>query len=133
MERKDWMLGGASVAAALLLMLLMDVCSAAQGYVPADSAGWSVRICADGEVWGIWPLDQDGEVGVRTEEGWNKVCIRDGSVYMEEADCPDGYCVQQGCIQSGLDTIVCLPHKLVVEIVDRRVGQQEEGADVIAR
>ncbi len=133
MERKDRMLGAAAVAAALLLMFLMDVCSAARGYVPADGAGWNVRICADGEVWGIWPLDQDREVGVRTEDGWNKVCIRDGSVYMEEADCPDGYCVRQGHIQSGLDTIVCLPHKLVVEIVDRGDGQQEEGADVIAR
>ena len=35
---------------------------------------------------------------------------------MEEADCPDGYCEEQGKINNRTQTIVCLPHKLVVKI-----------------
>ena len=35
---------------------------------------------------------------------------------MKEADCPDKYCVKQGKIKNVGETIVCLPHKVVVEI-----------------
>ena len=35
---------------------------------------------------------------------------------MIEADCPDRLCVKQKAICKNGETIVCLPHKVVVEI-----------------
>ena len=47
----------------------------------------------------------------------------DGKAYMEEANCPDGYCEEQGKISGHTQTIVCLPHKLVVEILENENDQ----------
>ena len=48
--------------------------------------------------------------------GVNKVVINDGKVSMTEADCPDELCVKTGKISRVGETIVCLPHRVVVEI-----------------
>ena len=50
---------------------------------------------------------------------------------MTEADCPDGYCKRQGEISTEKETIVCLPHKLVVEIQGAKPngGRTEEQTD----
>ena len=39
---------------------------------------------------------------------------------MIEADCPDKLCVHQKAIERTNETIVCLPHKVVVEIQDAK-------------
>lgn len=53
---------------------------------------------------------------VKTELGMNLLQIVDEKVMMFEADCPDQVCVYQGAASKPGDTIVCLPHKVVVEI-----------------
>ena len=50
---------------------------------------------------------------------------------MEEADCPDGYCKEQGHISKNKQTIVCLPHKLVVEISDDSEKSEPDSVDMI--
>jgi len=35
-----------------------------------------------------------------------------------EADCPDKICVKHTNIKNAGETIICLPHKLVIEIVE---------------
>ena len=44
------------------------------------------------------------------------IVIEKGEVYMEDADCPDKLCMKQGSISGTGQTIVCLPHKLVVTV-----------------
>ena len=39
-----------------------------------------------------------------------------GAVFMAEADCPDSLCVQMGKIYREGESIVCLPHGLVIRI-----------------
>ena len=51
-----------------------------------------------------------------TDMGYNIIEVRDGGVYMTEADCPDKYCVSQGRISEIGQVIVCLPNKVIVEI-----------------
>lgn len=132
MVKKEWLLGAASIGTAFILLAVTNVFSSTVGHADTGDTERKVCISEDGEVWGIWPLDQDREIEVDGEKGHNRVCIQDGSVYMEEADCPDGYCMRQGHIRSALETIVCLPHGLVVEIISGG-GPEEEGADTIAR
>lgn len=48
---------------------------------------------------------------------------------MEEANCPDGYCEEQGKISEHTQTIVCLPHKLVVEVLENENDQGLETSD----
>ena len=35
---------------------------------------------------------------------------------MEEADCPDRLCVRQGAVSRVGESIICLPHELVVTV-----------------
>ena len=53
---------------------------------------------------------------VETQWGWNTVRVEPGAICVADADCPGRDCVEQGLISDGLVPIVCLPHRLVIEI-----------------
>ena len=55
-------------------------------------------------------------IELSTERGNNKIIINDSTVWMEDADCPDKVCVKTGKIKNPGQTIVCLPHRTVIEI-----------------
>lgn len=58
---------------------------------------------------------------VETKWGYNTVHVERGGVRVSEADCPDQICVLQGKITGDdLLPIVCLPHRLVIEIEGTR-------------
>ena len=56
------------------------------------------------------------------------VVIADGCAYVSHSDCPDGVCVSHRPISREGETIVCLPHKVVVTVI----GGNENEPDVIA-
>ena len=64
------------------------------------------------------PLSQNTTKTVSTDLGTNLIEIKDGRVHVEEADCPNQDCVHQGWVDAAGEQIVCLPHKLTVDIVD---------------
>lgn len=73
-----------------------------------------VRVTVDGEVFGTYSLKEDKEIVIHDS---NIILIQDECVDMIEADCPDQICVKHKIISKNLETIVCLPNKVVVEIV----------------
>ena len=58
---------------------------------------------------------------ITTEEGYNIIEIKNGVVRVKEADCRDKICVNHRPIGKTGETVVCLPHKLVVEIEGEEV------------
>ena len=46
----------------------------------------------------------------------NVVRIRPGEIFMESATCPDQICVRQGPITDGSFPIVCMPHRILIQI-----------------
>ena len=82
-----------------------------------------------GEIYGTYPLDQSRTIEINDAKGYNKVVIENGSVHMADADCPDQYCVQHAAIHAGHETIICLPHELVVEIT----GGEVSDVDVVTQ
>ena len=81
----------------------------------AEDGGKAV-ITVDGQVVQELPLDEDTTYQVETPEGYNIVEIKDGWADVIEADCRDGLCADQKRIHKTGETIVCLPHKMVVTI-----------------
>ena len=78
-------------------------------------------------------LSDAGTYPFRQSDGsYNLLRVRDGKVWMEEANCRDGLCVQQGKTDTPAKSIVCLPHKLVVT-VGNDDGNQGEELDVIVQ
>ena len=83
-----------------------------------NEAGNQIQITVDGVVYGTYSLEKNQVIEVKEDDFYNRIRIQDGAAYMEEANCPDGYCEEQGKINGRTQTIVCLPHKLVVEVLD---------------
>ena len=78
------------------------------------------RITWDGEVVEEIELDQVGRsysFTLENQEGANTISVENGRIRVSWADCPDQVCVDQGWISDGTAPIVCLPHRLVIEIV----------------
>lgn len=88
--------------------------------------GTMAVVSRDGEIIGSYSL-KTGERIVFTGDGGEKnvLAIRDGEAYMEEADCPDKLCVKQGPVGKNGESIICLPHKLVVQIVGEGMGETD--------
>ncbi len=80
----------------------------------------AVRVTRDGvllEEIDLSQLDQPRTLTLEDERGSNTLQVERGRVRVSAADCPDQVCVNQGWISDGAVPIVCLPHRLMVEIV----------------
>lgn len=62
--------------------------------------------------------DKDGD--------YNKIQVKNGEIAVVEANCKDQIDVQRGYISKTGETIVCLPHNLVIEVMS---GQKDEQVD----
>lgn len=69
-------------------------------------------------------LSLSGEQTVRIlwEGGYNVISVSGQGVRVSEADCPDQICVRQGTITKGQETIVCLPHRLLIRLEGNDAG-----------
>lgn len=103
------------------ILLLGSILSlAAAGFLAlwlfGQREGASVRILLEGQLYGEYDLRANREISVACSGGFNKVIIEEGQVYVAEADCPDGWCVRHAAVSRAGEVIVCLPHRLVVEV-----------------
>lgn len=121
-------LGIGIVVIALIMLLIMQMTRTEEGN--------RIQITLDGKVYGTYSLGKNRVIEVKDGSFYNKIRIEDGKAYMEEANCPDGYCEEQGKISGRTQTIVCLPHKLVVEVLEAdndTKANEEEIPDTIAK
>ncbi len=113
------------VLAAVLLLAAAALFVA--GFVLKDK-GRFVMVFHGEEQIGSYALSEDVEYEIRTEEGTNTLCIRDGEAFISAADCPGGDCMRMGRIGEAGGSIVCLPHRLVI-----RIESGEGEIDVLVR
>ena len=119
----------------IILVLSMVIIAAAAFLIinfAVKKDGSYAVIKVDGKV--IKTLDlNSGETTIEVngyQGGVNKVVINDGKVSMTESDCPDELCVKTGKISRVGETIVCLPHRVVVEI---KGSQDDDSIDSVVR
>lgn len=97
---------GVIIAAILIWMLLSF-----------RGIGKEVVVYRDGEEIHRFELMNEIHLSMEYLKGQeNVIDIKDGQVSVTFATCPDQICVHQGAISKKGETIVCLPHKLVIEI-----------------
>lgn len=109
MKKKDVIL--------LICVLVIAGLAALALFLLRSEAGGSVEVTVNGEVYGRYDLSVDQTIEIDTENGHNILVIEDGEVFMSEADCPDGYCMDQGRKSKSAQTIVCLPNKVIAEVI----------------
>lgn len=103
----------------LIAVILIAAISSLLLFKISLKEGDYVQISVNGEVVYTLPLDTDTEKRIETENGSNTVLIKDGTASVVSADCPDKICVSHRSISKSGETVVCLPHKLVVEITEK--------------
>lgn len=95
----------------------------------SGQTGDKVRISVGGETYGVYDLAQDRTIQVRQNGHTNNIIIQGGHVSMASSDCANQVCVNTGAIYLAGDSIVCLPNRVMVEILSESKGG---GVDVIS-
>lgn len=115
--RKDVLLIAALLLAGLVLLLILRLSRAHGAYV-------EVRV--GGSVTAVYALDEEGSYRIEGYNGgYNLLVISEGTATVTEADCPDKLCVGMGQIRYGGQSIICLPHQVVVSIIDENSNIDE--------
>ena len=100
----------------IAILLLLAVAGIAL-FTALQSGGDTVLLLIDGREEARFSLSAAVERQVVTSAGENTLVIADGKAYISAADCPDGICVAHRPISKVGETIVCLPHRVVVKVV----------------
>lgn len=95
---------------------------------PGEKGGEAV-VYVDGEEKARYSLSENITDTIETENGTNEIEIKDGKVSMVYADCRDQICVNHVPINKEYESIICLPHKVVVEIENG----EENDIDVVVK
>lgn len=106
--KNDILLTCGILAAALLIGLLLRL---------GSDRGVSVTVEAGGVLLGTYSLSEDLEERFDLGDGnYNILRISEGRAEVTEADCRDQICVHHAPVSAAGETIICLPHKLVVTV-----------------
>lgn len=116
MKKNDIYLGAALLFIAALLLLFRW---------SGREAGSKVQITVGGESCGVYSLKENQVLELGEH---NEMEILDGKVCMKWAECPDQLCVEQGWTDTKGEKIICLPNKVIIEVIE---GQEAE-LDAIA-
>jgi len=111
MKKWDILLIALLLALSCLPLLLLEQ--------PARTDSLCAEITIDGRLYKRIPLTAHHgreEFVIQTADGSNTITIDEDTIAVTDADCHDHICVSIGKAARPGDTIVCLPHKLIIEI-----------------
>ena len=124
MKKKDIIIIAAMLLAALALYLISQV--------SLGTEASTVVVTIDGKEVLRRPLAMEKTYDIEQDDGsLNVIAVEDGAVYMKEANCRDGLCIRQGKMKNGAKTIVCLPHKVVVQLTGDAPVSDNSDLDII--
>lgn len=116
MKKNDW----------IIIIICLSLAGGFSLYLftAGQKKGDQAVVTVAGEQYGAYSLNQDQKIEITGAGGGkNTLVIEDGYADMTDADCPDKLCVRQRKIRSRGEAIVCLPHKVIVEIKGKRAGE----------
>ena len=114
------------IAALVLVVSVVGLC-----FYLFRGEGDKVVVTVDGKEFGTYSLSEDVRVEIRTgarKEELNILVIKDGQAYVETATCPDGICAGHKPISREGESIVCLPHKVVITVY---VTEDKDAPDIV--
>lgn len=121
--KRDIILVLVMLAAAMMALLIINY--------GVKKEGTYAVVKVDGKELYKLELDKDTTIDVAGYQGGlNRIEVKAGKVSMTEADCPDELCVKTGKISRTGETIVCIPHRVVIEI---KSTQGENTIDSVVR
>lgn len=114
------LIAGLVVAGAIIALVLLL----------SGQKGSMVQVRVSGRIEKTFPLNADTSYEIEGKNGGkNLLIIQNGTAWIEEADCPDKLCKNMGKISMTGQSVVCLPHEVVVEIVDE--NSADDSVDIV--
>lgn len=107
-------------------IICIIVFAAVMMLMPGRSTGKRAVLYCDGKEITTFDLSADSEY-IFENYLRNKIVVKDGSIFIEDSDCPDKVCVHSGKISKSGQTICCLPNKVLI-----RVYSDNSETDVIS-
>jgi len=115
-------MGKRKIRDALLMVVLLAVALLLWLFLRGGEKGASVVVTVSGKEVGRYSLYEEQTVTFGDED-YNILQIKDGKASVIEANCGDHTCVRTGEVEKAGESIICLPHELVVKVVG---GEQSE-------
>lgn len=117
----------------IVVLILISIGSAGLVFIQAHSKydKLYVEISVKGNLYKSVPLEKNSKkqtIEIISDLGKNIVEIENGKVKIVDADCPDKVCVKDGARSNPGEMLVCLPHKVVVQIK----GQNNTNTDALS-
>ena len=105
--------------------IILIICLLALGILPCcimgltRTGGRTVTVELDGKIYASLPLDNDTVLTIDPDgdgRDVNVLVIKSGTAFVTDADCPGRHCALHAPISAVGESIICLPHRLVVRI-----------------
>ena len=106
MKKKDMILIAAVLAISLISLAAIKM---------TQKDGKEVIVTVEGKKVYKTSIKKDQIYQIPEKNGTNVMQIKDGKVTMKKADCKDQICADHKAIEKSGETIVCLPHKVVID------------------
>lgn len=117
----EWLKTHRNDAILIAVLLLLGGALAVFLWFARQNGGY-VSVEVDGALLMELPLDEDARMVLGEGEHTNTLVIENKRARVVEATCPDQICVNQGAVQYEGESIVCLPHKLVITVEGGQAG-----------
>ena len=118
--KKDIMILTVLSAASIAIYFILPVFYGSGG----DMAG----VYVDGELYASYDLLYSQRYRIPVGDEYNEVLIEHGKIRVSSSSCRNQVCVNHAPISKNGESIICLPHKLVIKIENKK----ETGLDGIA-
>lgn len=106
-----------NLIAIIIILLIAGLGFIAFWGLNAGSEKALLRITQKGKTITTLPLNQNYQETIINDLGENTVVIEDGKANVSHADCENQVCVNSPSIDVPGESIACLPHKLILEII----------------
>lgn len=115
----------------ILLLLVAGVFLTAAVYLPQSGKGGVLEVRQNGALLMTLPLDKATTRTISDNGHENQFSIKNGTVTMTKADCHDQTCVRTRGIHTPGQSIVCLPHRIVLTIT--ATGSVDDSLDAVVQ
>ena len=113
---------------AVLILVLIAVVSFVCIKFFAEGKGKYVKVYVNEKLIKTFDLTKDREYFIETKIGYNLLIIKNEKARILDADCPNKICVDKGYISKNGESIICLPHHIVVTIE----SSEDKDVDAVA-
>lgn len=115
----------------LLLFLSIGMAFFVQKFKSNENGNY-LKVELNGKEYGTYPLNKDKTFKIKIDKDeYNVVEIKNGKVKMREANCRDLLCTHMPSIEKVGETIVCLPHRLILEIISSDDKKDDQEIDKV--